>query len=179
MPRGTSAMHTFPAIVDYTILCVSPAAFEAIAGLRLLTLPTGLAPARRCNGFGTGAARLMNADRLPANAVDDHLPSLTPLYSQCRGIGNKSFWSGTNNAPEGDNAQISSRNVTGHISAHLAGTGRIMPREPHALISTPVVPAVTQRRRTERFSLRAAILSIIVLSLAAWTVIIGLAHLLV
>jgi len=54
-----------------------------------------------------------------------------------------------------------------------------MPREPHALISTPVVPAVTQRRRTERFSLRAAILSIIVLSLAAWTVIIGLAHLLV
>ena len=57
MPRGTSAMHTFPAIVDYTILCVSPAAFEAIAGLRLLTLPTGFAPARRCNGFGTGAAR--------------------------------------------------------------------------------------------------------------------------
>jgi hypothetical protein len=46
-------------------------------------------------------------------------------------------------------------------------------------MSTQVAPAVTQSRRTERFSLRAAILSIVVLSLAAWTVIIALAHLLV
>jgi len=52
-----------------------------------------------------------------------------------------------------------------------------MPREPHALISMRVAPAVTQRRRTERFSLRAAMASIVVLSLAAWTVIIALAHL--
>lgn len=37
------AMHTFPAIVGFTIGCVFGAAFEAAAGLWSLALPTGLA----------------------------------------------------------------------------------------------------------------------------------------
>jgi hypothetical protein len=50
-----------------------------------------------------------------------------------------------------------------------------MPSEPHALISTPVAIPIPERRGTERLSLRAAIFSIGVLSLAAWAVIIALA----
>ena len=50
-----------------------------------------------------------------------------------------------------------------------------MPREPHALISTPVVTPVRERRRTERLSLRTAIFWIGVLSLTGWAVIIILA----
>ena len=69
--------------------------------------------------------------------------------------------------------------TTGRISVRLAGRDRGMPREPHALIAAPVAAGVTERRRTERFSLRAAIFSIVVLSLAAWMVIIALARSLV
>jgi hypothetical protein len=50
-----------------------------------------------------------------------------------------------------------------------------MPRELHALISTSVATATPERGRAERLSLRAAIVSIGVLSLAAWAVIIALA----
>jgi hypothetical protein len=56
----------------------------------------------------------------------------------------------------------------------LAGSDRTMPSEPHALISTPVAILIPERRGTERLSLRAAIFSIGVLSLAAWAVIIAL-----
>jgi hypothetical protein len=49
-----------------------------------------------------------------------------------------------------------------------------MPREPHLLISTPVATPLPQRRRTERFSLRAAIFWIGVLSLGGWALIIAL-----
>ncbi|HEX4614635.1 MAG TPA: hypothetical protein VH230_01860 [Stellaceae bacterium] len=51
-----------------------------------------------------------------------------------------------------------------------------MPRQPHALISTPVATAAPERRRAERLSHRAAIFWIAVLSLAAWTAIIALAR---
>jgi hypothetical protein len=61
---------------------------------------------------------------------------------------------------------------TGRITA---GSDRTMPSEPHALISTPVAIPIPERRGTERLSLRAAIFSIGVLSLAAWAVIIALA----
>ena len=37
------AMHTLPVIVGFTVGCVCGAAFEAVAGLRSLALPTGLA----------------------------------------------------------------------------------------------------------------------------------------
>jgi hypothetical protein len=47
-----------------------------------------------------------------------------------------------------------------------------MPREPHALISTPVATPVRERRRTERLSLRTAIFWIGVLSLTGWAIII-------
>ena len=60
---------------------------------------------------------------------------------------------------------------TGRITA---GSDRTMPSEPHA-ISTPVAIPIPERRGTERLSLRAAIFSIGVLSLAAWAVIIALA----
>jgi hypothetical protein len=50
-----------------------------------------------------------------------------------------------------------------------------MPRELYALISTYVATAAPDRGRAERLSLRAAIVSIGVLSLAAWAVIIALA----
>jgi hypothetical protein len=57
----------------------------------------------------------------------------------------------------------------------LAGHYRKVPRELHALISTSVATATPERGRAERLSLRAAIVSIGVLSLAAWPVIIALA----
>ena len=50
-----------------------------------------------------------------------------------------------------------------------------MLRELHALLSTPVAAPVLERRRAERLSVRAAIFSISVLSLAGWTVVIALA----
>jgi hypothetical protein len=50
-----------------------------------------------------------------------------------------------------------------------------MAREPQALISTSLATAASERRRTERLSLRAAIFWIGVISLAAWAAIIALA----
>jgi hypothetical protein len=49
-----------------------------------------------------------------------------------------------------------------------------MPREPHLLISTPMAASVTEERRAERLSLRAAIFLIGLLSLGGWAVIIAL-----
>jgi hypothetical protein len=49
-----------------------------------------------------------------------------------------------------------------------------MPRESHALISTPMVAPVPGWRRTERLSLRAAIVTMILLSLAGWAATIAL-----
>jgi len=61
---------------------------------------------------------------------------------------------------------------------HSGAVGRKSPkmaREPQALISTSLATAASERRRTERLSLRAAIFWIGVISLAAWAAIIALA----
>jgi hypothetical protein len=55
----------------------------------------------------------------------------------------------------------------------LAGTDGTMPREPHLLISTRMATSVAEERRTERLSLRAAIILIGLLSLGGWAVIIA------
>jgi hypothetical protein len=63
---------------------------------------------------------------------------------------------------------------TGRITVQPAGTDRMMQRDSHALISTPVGTSVSERSHIERLSLRAAIFWIGVLSLGGWTVIIAL-----
>jgi hypothetical protein len=49
-----------------------------------------------------------------------------------------------------------------------------MPRDPHAVISTPVATPVLQNRRADQLSSRAAIFWIGILSLTAWTTMIVL-----
>lgn len=80
------AMHTFP-VIGFMIGCVLVGALEAAAGLCSLALPAGLALLAFAMGLGErDRSSEKRASRI-ASAVYDHLPSLTPLYSQSRRFG--------------------------------------------------------------------------------------------
>jgi uncharacterized membrane protein YoaK (UPF0700 family) len=83
------AMHTLPVIVGFTIGCVCGAALEAAAGLWSLALPTRLALLAFAMGFRRPASPVVKLGSPARSAVHDRLPSLTALYSQWRGGGNK------------------------------------------------------------------------------------------
>jgi uncharacterized membrane protein YoaK (UPF0700 family) len=83
------AMRTLPVIVGFTIGCVCGAAFEAAAGLWSLALPTGLALLAFAMGFRRPESPIVKLGSPARSAVHHCLPSLTALYSQWRGGGNK------------------------------------------------------------------------------------------
>jgi uncharacterized membrane protein YoaK (UPF0700 family) len=83
------AMHTLPVIVGFTIGCVCGAAFEAAAGLWSLALPTALALLAFAMGFRRPESPIVKLGSPARSAVHHCLPSLTALYSQWRGGGNK------------------------------------------------------------------------------------------